>query len=131
MDAVLVEAMNSLNRDISTLSIQMSHNQEKLNRLKTAHTNIANDQKELMSHKKLLKEPELSSESWAGKHAETFESNREKIENAFNTIAQTHVNQLLENIEAKITSLQSEINAASHSISAKRAELQQLSNYNQ
>lgn len=128
MNAEVTFAINMINGDISRLSAQIADNREKLQRLKTAHTSITNERKHLMLQKHFLEEPELTSESWAGKHAEKFESARKEITEAFKGIAQNRVDLMLDEIEKKISSLQSDINSASHSISAKRAEIQRLSN---
>ena len=72
--------INQLYRDISGLSNEISKNNEKLVRLKSAHQEIASSQEEFMMNKKYVNQPELTSSTWMGKHANEFIQIRQEIE---------------------------------------------------
>ncbi|UOQ94572.1 DUF5082 domain-containing protein [Halobacillus shinanisalinarum] len=116
----------SLYNDISLLRNNLHDNQEKLQRLRLAKSEISNEQGELSAQKRLLSEPDLSHSLWAGKHATEFLNIRENIEQSYVTIITQQVEALLEDIEGKITQLEHANNGISTSIVSKNETIDQL-----
>ncbi|MCM3226121.1 YwqH-like family protein [Terribacillus saccharophilus] len=94
--------INLLNNNIDTLSSQISINNEKLEQLRVAFTKIASGQEEFMSNKRYTKMPELTSTTWAGRHADTFQDIRQEINNAYSRIGENDIEAVLSSIEEKI-----------------------------
>lgn len=116
--------INLLNNNIDTLSSQISMNNEKLEQLRTAFEKIASSQEEFMSNKRYTKMPELTSSTWAGRHANDFQDIRQEISNSYSRIGEDEIESVLNSIEDKIeyyrglnTSLTSEISQNRQKIS--------------
>jgi hypothetical protein len=118
--------IENLRSDISSLQNQMHANQEKLQRLRQAKAFITNDQEELSAHKKLISDPDLSPSTWAGRHATEFLNIRTDIEHSYTGIITHQVEDILLDIEEKISQLESENSSFSNSIASKNYRISQL-----
>ncbi len=111
--------IRSLTNDIWSLTNRIQSNAEDINRLEQAKNNILKEQEELAVQKKLVFDPELASDSWAGKHAAEFLNIRSDIEQAYTTISNQKVESLLERITSEITRLQNLNSSLSQSVESK------------
>lgn len=105
----------------------MNENQEKISLLQKAQTNIENEQEIFVNDKTHISNPELSNTTWSGKYADLFLTKRDDIETAYSQI-NDQVNNILDNIEEKITSLESSNIQISSTISSKRMYINTLKN---
>ncbi|TCP31201.1 uncharacterized protein DUF5082 [Scopulibacillus darangshiensis] len=115
-----------LNNDIASLQSTLHDNQEKIARLHKAKRHITGGQDDLSEYKNLIKNPDLTSESWAGKHAAEFLDIRETIDNAYNDIVTIQVESILQGIEDKISQLENANLDLSDDISSKRNRINHM-----
>jgi chromosome segregation ATPase len=118
--------INQLYRDISGLNSQISNNNEKLVRLKSAHQEITSSQEEFMMNKKYVNQPELTSSTWMGKHANEFIQIRQEIEHSYSKVGNNDIEEMLNSIENKITYYEDANRSLSSTISSKRDRISQL-----
>ncbi|MFD2922400.1 YwqH-like family protein [Halobacillus naozhouensis] len=118
--------VSNLYNDISALRNQLNNNQEKIQRLRLAKTEIANEQGILSAQGRLLSEPDLSPSLWAGKHASEFLNIRENIEQSYINMTTQQVEAILEEIEGEIARLESANHGISGSINSKSDHITQL-----
>ncbi|WP_243291281.1 DUF5082 family protein [Bacillus sp. FJAT-47783] len=121
-------AIAALKQDIAGLSARVQENKIKLQRLRKAKKNIENEQEELINHRKNIFEPELSSTSWAGKHASEHLNIRDSIALSSNNIINQQIEEILGMIEQKINELEKENTYLMDSISVKEREITRLKN---
>jgi archaellum component FlaC len=114
--------IHQLYNDISNLENQLRHNHEKIARLKKAESGISNELNELVDHKPLVFDPELTPDTWQGKYADTFLDIRNGINYAYTGIIQ-QTEDLLNDISKKISELEAMNTSISNSISSKRSQL--------
>jgi chromosome segregation ATPase len=117
--------IHQLYNDISNLESQLRHNHEKIARLKKAESGISNELNELVDHKPLVFDPELTSYTWQGKYAEMFLDIRNGINYAYTGIIQ-QTEDLLNDISRKISELEAMNTSISNTISSKRSQLAHL-----
>ncbi|WP_079527554.1 YwqH-like family protein [Halobacillus hunanensis] len=118
--------ITNLYNDISMLRNQWNNNQEKIQRLRLAKIEIANEQGTLSAQKRFLSEPDLSPSHWAGKHASEFLNIRENIEQSYINMTTQQVEAILEEIEGEIARLESANHGISSSINSKNDRINQL-----
>ncbi|MGG3800180.1 YwqH-like family protein [Metabacillus fastidiosus] len=109
---------------LASLLSQLSEKQEQLSRLKTCESELQNLQGEFRENQKLLKEPQLTSVTWAGDLADTFESIRKEADTSYKDISDTQLNAVLKDIADKILSLIQEIQLLEIQIAAERARME-------
>jgi archaellum component FlaC len=114
-----------LYNDISNLENQLRHNREKIARLKKAESGISNELNELVDHKPLVFDPELTPDTWQGKYADMFLDIRNGTNYAYTGIVQ-QTESLLNDISKKISELEAMNTSISNSISSKRSQLAHL-----
>ncbi|KLV31905.1 DUF5082 family protein [Priestia megaterium] len=122
-DELLVKMLMN---NVSHLEEEMALNNKKIMQLQSVHGEISLEQEELMNHANLVNNPQLSSESWAGKYATEFSENRSKLEHAFKEIGNNQVEKVLQTIETKITYLQNQNRSLGDSISSVNNRITQL-----
>ncbi|NRG44021.1 DUF5082 family protein [Bacillus sp. CRN 9] len=115
----------SLNREKAALQSQIQANLEKIQRLRQAKTNIAHEQGEFWSQKRLISEPDLSA-AWLGKHANEFKNIRTNMEQTYMAINTQQVENILSDIEQKIAQLESINNGYSNSIASINYQIRLL-----
>ncbi|CAH0345446.1 DUF5082 family protein [Bacillus sp. CECT 9360] len=120
--------IGKLYNDISYLNNQLHQNTEKLVRLKHAHKNIEIKQEDFFHNKRFIDEPQLSSVVWDGRHANDFLEFRNYIEEAYVRIGNQDIENMLENIEDKISYYEGINQTLANSISSKRERIAQLRN---
>ncbi|WP_419884038.1 YwqH-like family protein [Peribacillus sp. B-H-3] len=120
--------LNSLNSAISQLDGVVREYEEKVRRLSTAKSQISSEQEEFQSNRNLIKEPQLSSDAWAGKHAESFEEIRNDMDSEFSLLSGEDTQAILKDIETKITYYESLISSAASRISGLRSGFYELNN---
>lgn len=118
--------INLLNNNIDTLSSQISINNEKLEQLRTAFEKIASSQEEFMSNKRYTKMPELTSSTWAGRHADEFQDIRQEITNSYSRIGENEIESVLNSIENKIEYYKGLNASFSSEISNNRLKISEL-----
>jgi chromosome segregation ATPase len=118
--------INQLYRDISGLNNEISNNNEKLARLKSAHQEITSSQEEFMMNKKYVNQPEFTSSTWMGKHANEFIQIRQEIEHSYSKVGNNDIEEMLNSIENKITYYENANRSLSSTISSKRDRISQL-----
>jgi chromosome segregation ATPase len=117
--------IHQLYNDISNLYDQLHDNYEKIERLKKAESGISNELSELVDHKTLVLDPELTPFTWQGKYADMFLDIRKSIDHAYtSTIQQTE--DLIQDISQKISELEAMNTSISNTISSKRGQLAHL-----
>ncbi|MGG3926181.1 DUF5082 family protein [Metabacillus fastidiosus] len=109
---------------LASLLSQLSEKQEQLRRLKICESELQNLQGEFRQNQKLVKEPELTSVTWAGDLATTFESIRKEADISYKDISDTQLNAVLQHIADKILSLIQEIRLLEIQIAAERARME-------
>jgi chromosome segregation ATPase len=117
--------IHQLYNDISNLYDQLHDNYEKIERLKKAESGISNELSELVDHKTLVLDPDLTPFTWHGKYADTFLDIRKSINHAYTSIIQQTEN-LLQDISQKISELEAMNASISNTISSKRSQLAHL-----
>jgi chromosome segregation ATPase len=117
--------IHQLYNDISNLYDQLHDNYEKIERLKKAESGISNELSELVDHKTLVLDPELTPFTWQGKYADMFLDIRKSINHANTSIIQ-QTEDLLQDISQKISELEAMNTSISNTISSKRSQLAHL-----
>ncbi|WP_327366138.1 YwqH-like family protein [Virgibacillus dakarensis] len=87
---------------------------------------IIADQDELSMQKGAVNQPDLSSETWQGKHTNDFLDKRENIKQEYNNMMNTQVGILLDNIANAIERLKKANLDLSSSIETNRYRIRQL-----
>lgn len=109
---------------LASLLSQLSEKQEQLSRLKICESELQNLQGEFRQNQKLVKEPQLTSATWEGNLADTFESIRKEADTSYKGISDTQLNGVLKDIADKILSLIQEIQLLESQIAAERARME-------
>jgi archaellum component FlaC len=117
--------IHQLYNDISNLYDQLHDNYEKIERLKKAESGISNELIELVDHKTLVLDPDLTPYTWQGKYADMFLDIRKSIDHAYTSIIQ-QTEDLLQDISQKISELEAMNTSISNTISSKRSQLAHL-----
>ena len=79
-----------------------------------------------MMNKKYINQPELTPSTWMGKHANEFIQIRQEIENSYLRLGNNDIEEMLNNIENKITYYEEANHSLSSTISSKRDRISQL-----
>ncbi|WP_026692727.1 YwqH-like family protein [Peribacillus kribbensis] len=120
------ERMHSLNSAISQLDGLVRDYEEKVQRLRSAKSQITGEQGEFQANRNLVKDPPLSSNTWAGMHAESFEEIRTDIGSEYTLLSGEDTNSILSDIEEKIVYYENLITSTASRISGLRSELCEL-----
>ena len=97
--------ISQLQSEISRLNENVATNNQNITRLENAKSKILVDQDELSMEKNMINQPQLSNETWVGKHATDFLDIRKDINNTYNDMMINQVDVLLENIDQAIKNL--------------------------
>ncbi|GGB38694.1 hypothetical protein GCM10011409_15250 [Lentibacillus populi] len=118
--------ISQLTSEISTFNGVIKDNNEKIGRLEDSKIKIIADQDELSMQKGAVNQPDLSSETWQGKHTNDFLDKRENIKQEYNNMMNTQVGILLDNIANAIERLKKANLDLSSSIETNRYRIRQL-----
>jgi prefoldin subunit 5 len=91
-----------LNLEVTSLTNQISNNNEKIERLRNTYEKIVSGQSEFMSNKCRIHQPQLTSSTWAGRHADNFSDIRQDIDDIYSKIGENDIENALDYIESKI-----------------------------
>jgi prefoldin subunit 5 len=94
--------INRLDLEIDTLTNQISNNNVKIERLRNAFERIVSSQSEFMSNKRRIHLPQLTSSTWAGRHADEFSDIRQDVDDLYSKIGENNIEDTLNYIESKI-----------------------------
>ncbi|MBM7691605.1 putative nucleic acid-binding Zn-ribbon protein [Peribacillus deserti] len=120
--------MHSLNSGISQLESLVRDYEEKVRRLRNSYAHISSEQGEFHANRNMVKEPILTSQTWAGRHAQSFEEIRSQMEVEYNLLSGEDTEAILSDMDAKILYFEDLISSARSRITSMHSELNLLAN---
>jgi cell division protein FtsL len=111
---------------------QVSQKTEEISRLKMALSDLNGYSSEFDSSKKLCLMPELTAKTWFGSLASKFQSFQSgDLLRGYLALSQTQLNNVITNIEAKISTLESSVTQLEQNISSHNTRINQLTEQRQ
>ncbi|MGN9865474.1 YwqH-like family protein [Bacillus swezeyi] len=101
---------------LDIMKVDLSLKKEFLAELKACRTALKNDKTEFSDSKKMITEPELTSHTWQGSLAESFERIRKNMKASFHDIEGKQISDVLEKIDERIKALNGEIHSLGQEI---------------
>lgn len=118
--------ISRLQREISRYNEIITTNNQNITRLEKAKSKIVKNQNELSMEKSKVDQPQLSNETWRGKHANEFMEMRTKLKHTYNDMVNNQVEVLLENIDQAIQDLKRANSNLLDSIESSRHRIRNL-----
>jgi len=118
--------IHSLQYEIQHLNYLIGVTEENIRRLKKAKATIENEKDALNSNRTQIHSPELSSNCWAGKHANSFLDKRENIQVEFYKMINEQISKQLTNISEAISQSQANIACYFDSIVKKQNQIERI-----
>lgn len=118
--------ISQLQSEISRLNGNVATNNQNITRLENAKSKILAGQDELSMEKSKVDQPQLSNETWRGKHATEFLEMRTKLKHTYNDMVNNQVEVLLENIDQAIQDLKRANSSLLDSIESSRNRIRNL-----
>ncbi|MFO6495828.1 MULTISPECIES: YwqH-like family protein [Bacillus] len=101
---------------LDIMKVDLSLKKEFLAELKACRKELQKDKTEFSDIKKTITEPELSSHTWQGILAESFERIRKDMKASFHDIEGKQLSDVLEKIDERIKALQEDIHSLSQEV---------------
>ncbi|WP_457982007.1 YwqH-like family protein [Bacillus paralicheniformis] len=97
---------------LDIMKVDLSMKKEFLTELKACRKELEKDKTEFSDSKKTITEPQLSSHSWQGSLADSFNRIRGLMKTAYNDISGKQLSDLLSKIDERIKSLEEDIHCS-------------------
>ncbi|MFN2746464.1 MULTISPECIES: YwqH-like family protein [unclassified Bacillus (in: firmicutes)] len=101
---------------LDIMKVDLSLKKEFLAELKACRAELKADKTEFSDSKKMITEPQLSSHTWQGSLADSFEQIRDLMKTAYNDISGKQLPDVLSKIDERIKTLQEDIHSLSQEV---------------
>ncbi|CAI8754464.1 hypothetical protein CHCC14809_0606 [Bacillus licheniformis] len=101
---------------LDIMKVDLSMKKEFLAELKACRKELEKDKTEFSDSKKTITEPQLSSHTWQGSLADSFDRIRGLMKTAYNDISGKQLSDVLSKIDERIKSLQEDIHSLSQEV---------------
>ncbi|MCR6096179.1 DUF5082 family protein [Salipaludibacillus agaradhaerens] len=119
--------ITNLRSSIYSMNQQVSLKTEEISRLKMALSDLNGYSSEFDSSKKLCLMPELTAKTWFGSLASKFQSFQSgDLQRGYLALSQNQLNNVIANVEEKISTLESSVNQLERNISSHNTRINQL-----